>query len=312
MGVPARLCMAIGTAMFLLQAIPANAGLKENLSAYTGRNAQGYFGPLVDAFAADLTAGTFYSAYIPKRGLNVSLELRAMSVYFSDADRTFMATTEGLFSPETTTEAPTVVGDNGVLWIEGNGGTHYAFPSGFDIGSFSTFVPQLRVGSIYGTEAVFRYAYLDQGSALLGDLHFDLYGVGLRHSISQYMTDLPIDMAMSVFYQRFEMGERERSDDFVTAKTLSIGLQVSKRFAMLEPYAGLAYDRFSLYAQYERDPDDRVDLSFGWEDVLQLTLGLSANLAFLNVHGEYNILDDHFSVRQSAFSVGVALRYNSQ
>jgi hypothetical protein len=304
--------MAIGTAMFLFQAIPAQAQLEENLSAYTGRNAEGYFSPLVDAFAADLTAGTFHSAYIPRRGLHLSLELRAMSVYFSDDERTFMATTEGLFVPETTTEAPTVVGSSDVLWIEGNAGTHYAFPSGFDIRSFSTLVPQLRVGAVYGTEAVFRYAYFDAGNALLGDLRFDLYGVGLRHSVSQYMNDFPIDVALSWFYQRFTLGERERSDDLVSAKTLSIGLQVSKRFKMLEPYAGLAYDRFSLDASYEREPGDQVDLSFGWDDILQLTLGLSFDLAFLNVHGEYNILEDHFSVRQSAFSVGVALQYNNQ
>ncbi|MDH3215367.1 MAG: autotransporter outer membrane beta-barrel domain-containing protein [Candidatus Krumholzibacteria bacterium] len=315
MGVWARLGMAIGTVMFLLlQAAPAAAELADNLSAYTGRNAQGYFGPLVDAFAADLNAGTFHSAYIPERGLQLSLEVRAMSVYFSDADRTFIATTEGLFRPETTVEAPTVVGRPEVVWVEGVGGTAYAFPSGFGLDSFQFAVPQLRLGSFYGTEMVFRFAFLDQGNDLLvGDLSLNLWGIGLRHSVSQYLNnDFPVDVAASVFWQRFAMEEKERGDDLVTAKTLSIGLQVSKRFAMFEPYAGLAYDRFSLDASYEDegDPTDRVQLGFDRNDIVQLTLGLSFDLAFLNVHGEYNILEDHLQTRQDALSVGVALQYH--
>jgi len=317
MGWSARI-VAVLTVAVLLHTSPVQAQLQDRLSAYTGRNAHGYFSPLVDGLAADLTAGHFHSAYIPRKSLSISLELRGMSVYFSDADRTFVATTEGSFQPETSTVAPTVIGSTRPIFIQGNDGLQYAFPAGFNIQSFSTAVPQLRIGSIFGTEAVFRYAYLDRGTALLGDMRFDLYGAGLRHSISQYLDSLPIDMAASVFYQHFRVGENGASFDVIAANTLTLGVQASKRFDILqsygigiEPYTGIAWDRYSFTAQYESDPGDRAEIDFGWQDVVQLTLGMSLRMAFLNISGEYNILDAGFDVRQSAFSLGLAVQYRN-
>jgi hypothetical protein len=303
--------------MLFIQPGPAKAQLEQRLGAYTGVNTQGYFGPLVDAFAADLTAGFFHSAYIPKQSLSVSLELRAMSVYFSDADRTFSATTEGTFQPLTTVLVPTVVGITDPVYVDGDNGLRYVFPGGFNITSFSTAVPQLRVGSLYGTEAIFRYAYLNRGNRMLGDLRFDLYGAGLRHSVSQYLTDFPIDIAASLFYQRFHMGENGKDYHFIAANTLSLGFQVSKRIPVfeswgigLEPYTGLSWDQFSFDAQYERDPGDRADVTFGWQNVLQLTVGMSARVAIINVSAEYNVLDAGFDVRQESVSVGVGVQYS--
>ncbi len=96
-------------------------------------------------------------------------------------------------------------------------------------------------------------------------------------------------MAGSVFYQRFGMGDKERGDDLVTANALSFGLQVSKKWSMLDPYAGIAYDRFALDAFYRADNLDSVELAFRRNDTIHLTFGLSLNLGFLNVHCEYNL-----------------------
>lgn len=305
--------MAVASAAFLsplLVVLPAQAQLAERLSAYTGQNARGYFGPLVDGFAADLTAGTFHRAYVPERGLNISFEVQGMRVYFGDDTDWFMATTEDYFSPEITAKAPTVVGPADFVVLDGDSGTQYAFPPGFDIRSVSTAVPQLRIGSIYGTEALIRYAYWAQGSALLGDLTLNLYGVGVRHSVSQYFSQFPVDMSASVFYQRFGIREKDKDEDLVTVQTLSFGVQASKRFGYLEPYAGLAIDRISFGAAYEGDDGDRVELDFAGDNVARLTLGLSLKVAFVSVSGEYGFMGDRHDVyRQDAFSVGVAIEY---
>jgi hypothetical protein len=175
----------------------ASAQLGEQLSAYTGANASGYLGPLVDAFGADLNAGTFHSARIPWSGLQFGLELRFTSVRFANADRTFLGITEGDFAPVITTSVPTVVGDKKAVYVDGEGSTRFAFPGGFDLDDFSVAVPQLRIGSLYGTEALIRYFYFNLSRTEFGV--FNLYGIGLRHGISHYYYKfLPVDMSLSV------------------------------------------------------------------------------------------------------------------
>lgn len=291
------------SALLLFLASPVSAQLQDQLTSYTGRNASGYLGPLVDAFGADLNAGLYHSAYVPNGGFHISLELLFMSAVFNDEDRTFLATTEGSFSPEQTTEAPTVVGSRRAVYVDGDANTHFAFPGGFELSSFNFAVPQLRIGSIYGTEAMFRFAFFYTGNASLGD--FNLYGLGLRHSISQYMAvSFPVDMAVSAFWQRFSMGDDSKGDDLVSTEAFTAGIQVSKKLAMWEPYVGMSYDLFSGNVTYRGGTaEDVVDLSFESNEHLHMTFGLSFNMAFLVAHGEYNI------GAQDAFALGLVVQH---
>jgi len=246
--------------------------------------------------------GLFHSADIPKGGLQLELEILYTSVVFSDQDRTFLAVTEDGFYPEQTTDAPTVIGQREAVFVDGDGGTKYAFPGGFDVGSLSLAVPQIRIGSLYGTEALIRFALYYTGGA--GVSEPTLYGFGGRHSVSQHFgTNFPIDMAVSAFWQRFSIGDNERSDDLVTSDALSVGLHASRKFGVFEPYAGVSYESFSTRVYYEGDsPDDVIDITFDSNDHARLTLGLSLNLAFLTTHGEYNLGG------QNSFAVGLALQ----
>ncbi|UCH83473.1 MAG: hypothetical protein JSW50_13600 [Candidatus Latescibacterota bacterium] len=295
----AALCIAV----LLILTAPVSAQLRDQLSAYTGLNATGYVEPLVDAFAADLSAGLFHSAYIPEGGLQLGLEILFMSVAFSDEDRTFRAITEGGFYPEQITDAPTVVGQREAVYVDGDGGTQYAFPGGFDVGSLSLVVPQLRIGSLYGTEALIRFALYYTGGA--GVSKPTLYGIGGRHSVSQHLgTGFPIEMALSAFWQRFSVGDDERSDDLVTSDALSVGIHLSKTFGAFEPYTGVSYESFSTRVYYEGDsPDDVIDLTFETDEHVRMTLGLSLNVAFMTAHGEYNFGG------QNSLAVGLALHH---
>ncbi len=227
-----------------------------------------------------------------------------MTVRFSDSDKTFMATTEQGFRPEQTTEAPTVVGSQKAVYVDGESGTRFAFPGGFDLDSFDFAVPQLRIGSFYGTEALVRFALLYTGDS--GELgSFNLYGLGIRHSVSQYLGNFPVDMAVGAFWQRFAMGENERGDDLVKAEAFTVGLQVSKRFSWFEPYAGISYDDFNMDLSYVGDTEeDNIDMSLDSGDHYRGTLGATINIAFLAAHGEYNIGG------QDAYAIGLALKYH--
>lgn len=290
-------------ALILFLASPVSAQLGNQLSSYTGRNAPGYLEPLVDAFGADLYAGLYHTARIPVGGLHISLEMSVMSARFSQTDRTFVAVTENGFRPEQTAEVPTVVGSTNAVLVEGDSGTQFAFPGGFDLSSFDFAVPQLRVGSLYGTEALIRLGFIYPGEADLGN--FSLYGFGVRHSVSQYFDGLPIDVALGAFWQRFSLGDTERSGDLVTAQAWTVGVQTSKRFSWLEPYAGLAYDKFGLDLSYVGDSaEDNINMSLDSSDHFHATLGLDVNVSFVGVYGEYNIGG------QDAFAVGLVLAYH--
>ena len=286
--------------LVLLASIPASAQIEDAMSAYTGANAEGYLEPLAQAIGADLNSALFHSAHIPEGGLHVSLEVGLMAVLFSDDDETFMATTEMGFSPETTVEAPTVVGPGGAIIVPGDGGTAFPFPGGFSLASLALAAPQLRIGSFRGTEAVIRYMAFDTGEVEIGNV--DLQGYGLRHSISQYLPGLPVDIAAGIMYQRFKLG-----DDLIDATAFSFGAQASMSFplvfAVVEPYAGLSMDTFQMDVEYDDEDGDPVSVEFDSRSTAHLTLGLHAQVTVVSLYGEYNLAE------QSGFAFGMGFGF---
>ncbi len=289
--------------LVLLLASPLSAQIEDHLSAYTGKNAEGYLNPLVSAMGTALNGGVYRSGYIPKSGLNIAIEFPFVGLYFTDEDKTFMGTTEAGFSPETSVPVPTVIGPTGAVVVTGDGGTQFAFPGGFDVGSFAIAAPQIRVGSVLGTEAMVRFIAFRIGDSELGDVM--MAGFGVRHSLSQYMGPTPVvDIAASFFWQDFKLGENSNGDDLSRTKTYSFGAQVSKKLGnVINPYTGLYYNTYKTDIAYTSetsgDPES-IELSFD-DAFVQFTLGLELNLWIFNVWGEYNIAE-----RQS-FGAGFGL-----
>jgi hypothetical protein len=282
---------------------PAAGQIEDQLSSYTGRNAEGYLKPLADAFGADLNSGLFHSAHIPRSGVTLTLEFPIMAVFFGDDDRTFSATTEGNFTPEQTTSAPTVVGSGEVKLVTGDGGTRFAFPGGFNLHSFALAVPQLRIGCFMGTQALIRYIAFNIGDEELGDI--SLFGFGLRHSISQYLSPaFPVELTGGFFWQSLNIGENQQGKSLLSSSAFSIGVQASRRFVVIEPYAGLSLDRHSLDVAYTSEVAGStldIDLDFEPTTTLHLTLGLCLNLTYFKAYIDYNVAS------QSSMSFGGVL-----
>lgn len=296
----AAMFLCIGLSASLLY-IPAGAEIDDQLSAYTNKNAEGYLAPLADAFGASLNGALHHSAHIPS-GLYFSLEFKAMVVFFGDDDRFFTATTEGSFQPEQSVDAPTVVGPGTSVSVPGSGGTTYIFPGGFDLHRFGLVVPQLRFGSLMGTEAMLRYFAIDTGDDDLGSL--SLFGFGLRHDISQYLGPLPpLDLAAGFFWQKFNLGENDQGDDLLSSSAFTIGVQASKNLGIFQPYAGLSLDYFSMDVEYDSEASGTTEtLSFDYssDTSARLTAGLTFNFFILHVNAEYSIAN------QNSFCFGLA------
>jgi len=299
--------LATALALSLSLSAPALAGdgtVQNQISVYTGPNAEGYLQPLANAFGAALNSSFGYSAYIPASSFHISLETPVMGVFFEDADRTFQATTESGFQPTLKVDAPTVVGDGSAVTVSGTGGATFAFPGGLNLNSFGLFVPQLRVSSLAGTEAVVRWLAYESGDADIGKI--DLFGIGGRHSISQYMGEKPmLDLAVGVLWQSFKVGENSFGGDFVSSDALTVQVQASKRapvgFMTLEPYAVMAYEKLNVDLAYDDGNGNPVDVSMEGENDIRFTLGAGLNF----VAGQLFL--DYSFANTNNFSFGLAL-----
>ncbi|MFN0152660.1 MAG: DUF6588 family protein [bacterium] len=284
----------------------AHAQVEELLSSYTGANGVAYMDPLKDAIGSNLSDGLYMSGHVPRAGFHARLDVRAMVVKFDDDERTFMGVTEDYFPAEFSQEVPTVIGDEDAVAVTDPGtGAVFLFPGGFNIDNFALAVPQLTIGSVMGTEATIRYIAVDigeesndGGSSELGNL--SLFGIGGRHSISQYFPGLPVDASAMFFYQRLQIGD----DDLLVAQGQSFGIQVSKRFPIIEPYGGLAIDTFDMDVTYKTDvtgQEEEIDLDFDRETTGHFTAGLGLHFGFLHLNGEVNIAS------QTSFAAGLGL-----
>jgi hypothetical protein len=274
----------LGCWMLLFAAAPAAAQLSDNLGALSGDNAKGYLGPLPKALSGTLNSAVFTTGKVPKAAINFTFGIKLMGVAFKDGDRSYQPTDPpGFTSQPNQPEVPTIIGDTQAVTQQGQGGTQMAYPGGFDIGEFAIGVPQLSIGSIAGTRAVVRWISLDVGNSDFGK--FDLFGIGGQHSISQYMKDLPVDLAVGLFYQQFKINE-----DLLKTNALHVDVSGSRSFGFFQPYAAIGYDTFKMETHYEdsNNPGTSIDVKFDDQNNMHFTAGLLVNLPVVKLHGEFN------------------------
>jgi hypothetical protein len=206
-----------------------------------------------------------------------------MGVDLSSADKTYRPTPPPGFTPTADVDAPTVIGSTSAVAQPGQGGTTMYYPGGFDISEFAVGVPQVTIGSVFGTQAIVRWVVVDVGNSDFEKLNF--FGFGGQHSISQYFPGLPVDIAAGYFYQKFKLG-----DELIDSKLSQVNVTASKRFGMLEPYVGVGYDSFEMSAAYTSTstPGDNISVAFDTETNPHFTVGLQAMLGFVRLGAEFN------------------------
>ncbi len=269
--------------------------LEDFVSKYTGENGTKYMQPLGDVVGANLNSGFFHNADLKKLGFQMYIGVQTSLAFVSDDNKTFMGVPENELFGTTPIKTPTVFGDIDGGEAVGTGGTVYRFPGGLDIGMVPLLFPQLTVGSVFGTDLTLRFTSLNLGNDF-GKLN--LFGVGVRHSISQYIPLMPVNIAVGYYYQTFKIG------DIVDATTGFASLQASYKLLIFTFYGGLGYETAKLDIGYQFEDGTDISYNLDGSNSVRLTTGVTFNMGPVKLNVDYNI------AKQGTLNFGLGIGIN--
>lgn len=134
----------------------------------------------------------------------------------------------------------------------------FPLPTGGDISQVFAGVPQFEIGSFYGTELLLRFIPPVKFDKNIGD--FSFYGIGLKHSLSQYFYEAPLDVAVQVVYQQTSLAQIvgfTKAELKADANIYDANLQFSKKFKDITPwfgdlefFGGYSFEQFNIVSTY--------------------------------------------------------------
>jgi hypothetical protein len=266
-------------AVIVFSILWSTAGISQELSKYLGSynnvNAAGYLQPLVDLSSGAMNTGVWSSTPLDS-GFHVRVGLSVGAALPYDAQRTFTARTEAPFTPEQTAEAPTIIGDVEHVTVSGINGTAYVFPGGFNAKYFPVAVPEISLGSFYGTDLQARFLAFEMGNEYGA---FSQWGVGVQHKLTQYF-DFWSDLYFGYQFQSLGIG------DEIDGRFQQIGVRAERSNRIGRYYLLLAYQPSTMDFYYEHgtgEDIETVDVSIDGEYPVHAEVGGELNLSFLRL-----------------------------
>ncbi|MBE2188644.1 MAG: hypothetical protein IAE98_04180 [Candidatus Kapabacteria bacterium] len=142
--------------------------------------------------------------------------------------------------------------------------TEFTLYGGNDLSTIFAAVPQIEIGSLYGTELLIRLIPPVDLGETVGDFAF--WGLGLKHSISQYLHNNhkaaanfdepinPYDIAVQVVYQGTSLKNTvgiTKADLKANATIYNANIHGSYNFGQgFEAYTGLGYEQITINSTY--------------------------------------------------------------
>lgn len=260
----------------------AQTDLEKAFKQYNQDQVVGYIQPIADMFGANMMTGFFHNAEIEPSGLHIRLDIIAMGSMIQDAQKNYTLNAPTGFTPATFT-APTVFGGKGTTTTDETTGLTYGSSDGIINASiFPLAAPQLTIGNIYGTQASIRFLTVPKVSDQVP--YVTLWSIGARHSISQYLPSVPLDLAAGIYYGKFVFG------DYIDYSGLAINAQASKSFSILTVYGGLQWEKSSLNLSYTSTGESTpvVDVTLDGSNKFRFLAGLQLGLGPLKLFGDAN------------------------
>jgi hypothetical protein len=138
-------------------------------------------------------------------------------------------------------------------------------PPGGDFNSLIAGVPQLEIGSYMGTELLVRFIPpVDMGTSIG---KFSFYGLGIKHSISQYFDDPSFNLAVQAVYQGTSLTNKvgvTNSELKADARILNFNIHASKKIKdWFDVYCGLSIENVNIESTFSYKLSQEVQLSLG-------------------------------------------------
>ena len=218
----------------------------EGIVTTFAQNGEQTLQPYADAFSADMNSGLFHTAKV-NSGFNLYIGIKAAGTY--------------------------VNGDNA-----------YVINANKSFSLLPMAVPQLNIGSVWGTELSVRY--LPQ--VTIGKYgSVNMWGIGIKHGITSHFKNSPVDAAVQFSYQSLKVND-SKGRDMVSATSFSSSLQFSKELSIFTIYTGIQYESTSIDANVNSNGTDSR-MSFNNQNKIRGVMGLNVKLGPVNVNGDYTI-----------------------
>lgn len=240
--------------------------------------------PFATSLGEGLNTGGFYTAQVPQL-FGLGLTVRYMYILIPSSQMTFTPSLPSGYKANTPTA--TFWGNEGAIYTGPNG--YITYPNGINQSSVPFLMPQITA-SLMGTEVLIRYL----PSIKVGGKNLNFFGIGIRHSISQYIPLIPVDVAVQLLYNKLSV------TGVIDASSFAVNGEVSKSFDPLTIYGGLQYEtsNFDLSYTLKGDPNSgdpalrqtkNISASVKGKDNVRLILGASVNFTPFVLNVDYNI-----------------------
>lgn len=320
----------------------AQGDLQSQMEQFGQQYGESYAGPMPEMFGAANNMGLYQDAKIAGGlGIDLYVGVSFMGALPTDASKVFSGTyqfdiTDDMIPDDATgnaikeylilhpeeaimegniDNAPTVFGEDVQKNLElesvsdfggiGHLNTTIKLLQGYNLSVVPSFGPTIAVGTLFGTQAIFRYV----PKVKVGDMgDFEYFGWGLRHNFDQYIPVplFPLNIAASFYTQSIKLGT------IIDSRTLHFGVQTSLNILpIVTPYVGYQLEKTSMEFKYTYKYNDfdgvpiEIPVSFTNETDFsgRFLAGLSFRFLLLNINVDYSFAHYH------AFSFGAGLKF---
>lgn len=240
--------------------------------------------PMVTTLGTGLNSGGFHTAKVAKI-FGFSIGIKGMMIFIPNDQLTFDPKLPAGYASGD--PSATIWGDKGGIYSGPYGFIPY--PDGFNQTSIPFGVPQASISAL-GTELLVRFI----PSIKVNNDEFNFFGIGVKHTISQWIPLIPVDVAVQVLYNKLEV------TNLISSTNLAFNAHASKSFGVFTAYGGLQYEssNFKLDYKIKGDPasgnpllrtDRDIEVDIDGDNTFRIVIGGALNLAFLTISADYSL-----------------------
>ncbi len=274
--------------------------------------AENYTQPVTDALGANMNAGLFRTAEVGGEGIipvvDVYVGVAGMGAFTAGSPKSFRLSNDVIETENgrqlrieyPNTDLPTAFGENqspgSADIIDEQTGMkidEVPLPSSLINTPIAPLaIPQIGAGTVLGTDAQLRFlpktSISDYGSV-------SMFGLSVRHSISQYIPLSPVNLAVQGTWQSLSLAGSDDSanaDEILDASGWALNAQVSKSVpvAPITFYGGLQYEQFGVDVDYTFTTNGQTSTVTFDQDAsnsVRALAGVSVTLAVVQLNVDY-------------------------